>query len=76
MGERNSPVNNTAILSAVRVRLVPRDEGFYPIFNQSAENIASAATCLQELVRTLPNKLELVDEIISYERSGFGRTKR
>jgi uncharacterized protein len=54
----------------VRVRLVPRDEGFYPLFNESAENTLSAAKLLQELIVTLPSKLDLVDKIIEMERSG------
>lgn len=52
----------------MRFRLLPRDEGFYPLFNQSAETIAAAARALQELVRTLPANMDLVDEVVRHEK--------
>jgi predicted phosphate transport protein (TIGR00153 family) len=30
--------------------LIPRDEGFYPLFNEAAENVAECARCLRELL--------------------------
>jgi predicted phosphate transport protein (TIGR00153 family) len=36
--------------NAVRFRLVPRDEGFYPLFNEAAENVADCARRLRELL--------------------------
>jgi len=33
----------------VRFRLVPRDEGFYPLFNEAAENVAECARRLRDL---------------------------
>jgi predicted phosphate transport protein (TIGR00153 family) len=43
----------------VRFRLVPRDEGFFPLFNEAAENVAECARRLRDLldhfaVDTLP----------------------
>jgi predicted phosphate transport protein (TIGR00153 family) len=34
----------------VRFRLVPRDDGFYPLFNDAAENVAECARRLRELL--------------------------
>jgi predicted phosphate transport protein (TIGR00153 family) len=34
----------------MRFRLVPRDDGFYPLFNEAAENVAECARRLRELL--------------------------
>jgi hypothetical protein len=34
----------------VRFRLVPRDDGFFPLFDQAAENVADAARLLRDLI--------------------------
>jgi predicted phosphate transport protein (TIGR00153 family) len=34
----------------MRFRLVPRDDGFYPLFNDAAENVAECARRLRELL--------------------------
>jgi hypothetical protein len=34
----------------MRFRLIPRDEGFYPLFNEAAENIAECARRLRSLL--------------------------
>jgi predicted phosphate transport protein (TIGR00153 family) len=34
----------------VRFRLVPRDEGFFPLFNEAAENVAECARRLRDLL--------------------------
>ena len=35
---------------AVRFRLVPRDDGFYPLFDDAAENVAECARRLRDLL--------------------------
>lgn len=52
----------------MRFRLVPRDEGFYPLFNQFAEAIAASSVALQGLIRSLPGDVSLVDEVIRQEK--------
>ena len=34
-------------------RLTPHERGFYPLFTRAAENIATTADCLAELVGTM-----------------------
>jgi hypothetical protein len=36
--------------SQVRFRLVPRDDGFFPLFDQAAENLADGARLLRDLI--------------------------
>ena len=38
----------------MRFRLIPRDESFFPLFEEQAERIATTAAALQTLVGTLP----------------------
>ena len=39
----------------MRFRLVPTDEGFFPLFNQAAENLADAARQLRDLLAEFEN---------------------
>jgi len=39
----------------VRFRLIPRDESFYPLFNEAAENVAECARRLRELLEDFPD---------------------
>jgi uncharacterized protein len=54
----------------VRFRLIPRDNGFYPLFEQQAENAVDTATQLQELMASLPVVSDRVDTIVAAERTG------
>ena len=42
----------------MRFRLVPRDEGFYVLFNEAAENLAESARLLRDLLDD-PDRLDL-----------------
>ena len=54
----------------MRFRLIPRDEGFYPLFDQQAANAAATAAQLEELMTSLPVVAERVQTIIDAERAG------
>ncbi len=54
----------------MRFRLIPRDEGFYPLFDQQATLAADAAKQLEKLVSTLPIVAERVETIVAAERAG------
>jgi uncharacterized protein len=54
----------------MRFRLIPRDEGFYPLFNQSAAVVADAAPLLEELLGGLPATGTTVDRVVELERKG------
>ena len=51
-------------------RLIPRDEGFYVLFNEAAANAAAAARVLREVLTGLPASAALVDQVVEYERKG------
>jgi uncharacterized protein len=53
-----------------RFRLMPRDEGFYPLFNQAAENAVACASVLRELASRPADAASLVDKIVESERRG------
>jgi predicted phosphate transport protein (TIGR00153 family) len=48
---------------AFRFRLFPRDEQFFELYNQMADEIRSAARLLEELLATEPPDLAKVDQI-------------
>lgn len=54
----------------MRFRLIPRDEGFYPLFEQQAARAAETAVELELLMRSLPVVPDHVDSIIAAERAG------
>jgi predicted phosphate transport protein (TIGR00153 family) len=54
----------------VRFRLIPRDEGFYPLFDQQAQTAAATAVLLERLMTSLPVVGEQVQMIIVAERAG------
>jgi predicted phosphate transport protein (TIGR00153 family) len=52
-------------------RLTPHERGFYPLFTRAAENIATTADCLAELVGTdAPHRAELARAIKNCEHLG------
>jgi predicted phosphate transport protein (TIGR00153 family) len=54
----------------VRFRLVPRDEGFFVMFDQAAQNAASLALLVQEALTRLPDVELLAEKTIELERRG------
>ncbi len=44
----------------MRFRLIPRDESFYPLFNEAAENVAECARRLRDLLEEFPDSGEAV----------------
>jgi predicted phosphate transport protein (TIGR00153 family) len=54
----------------VRFRLVPTDEGFFPLFNQAAENLADAARQLRDLLDEFENVHTKHARIDDCERRG------
>ena len=53
----------------MRFRLIPRDESFYPLFEDQADRIAATAVALQGLVGTLPVSDAGVRAILYAERA-------
>jgi predicted phosphate transport protein (TIGR00153 family) len=54
----------------VRFRLLPRDEGFYPLFSEAAENLAEAARRFRELIDDVDNAPAHQRRVIECERRG------
>ena len=54
----------------MRFRLIPRDNGFYPLFEKQAENAVDTAIQLQKLMASLPVVPGRVDTIVAAERAG------
>ena len=54
----------------MRFRLVPTDEGFFPLFNQAAENLADAARQLRDLLAEFENVRSKHAQIDDCERLG------
>jgi predicted phosphate transport protein (TIGR00153 family) len=54
----------------MRFRLIPRDEGFYPLFERQAAKAAETAIQLEQLMTSLPVVAERVQTIIVAERAG------
>lgn len=54
----------------MRFRLIPRDEGFYPLFAQQAAHAATTAVQLEKLMNSLPVPPDRVDTIVAAERAG------
>lgn len=59
----------------MRFRLVPTDEGFFPLFNQAAENLADAARQLRDLLDEYENIQPKHAAINDCERLGDQLTK-
>jgi len=54
----------------VRFRLIPRDNGFYPLFEKQAATAVDTAIQLQKLMSSLPIVSDRVDTIVAAERAG------
>ena len=59
----------------MRFRLVPRDEGFYPLFNEAAGNLAESARLLRALVDEFPDGAKSLKLISECERRGDELTR-
>ena len=54
----------------MRFRLIPRDNGFYPLFEQQAATAVDTAVQLEKLMASLPIKTGRVETIVAAERAG------
>jgi hypothetical protein len=54
----------------VRFPFIPREEVFFPLFEESARNMVKAAQCLKELVDTWQDVEQKVNEITELEHQG------
>jgi len=54
----------------VRFPFIPREEVFFPLFEESARNMVKAARCLKELVDTWQDVEQKVNEITELEHQG------
>lgn len=56
----------------MRFRLIPRDEGFYPLFDQLATIAADAAVTLGQLMNSLPVLSDAAEAVVAAEKEGDG----
>ncbi len=54
----------------MKFRLMPRDEGFYPLFRQAAENSVACSQVLRDLATRPADAADLVDKLIEGEHRG------
>jgi predicted phosphate transport protein (TIGR00153 family) len=54
----------------VRFRLIPRDNGFFPLFEQQAATAVDTAVQLEKLMASMPIVSDRVDTIVAAERAG------
>ena len=54
----------------MRFRLIPRDEGFYPMFDAAATNANSAAHLLASSIRMLPLTEDVMKALAAAEHTG------
>ena len=54
----------------MRFRLMPRDEGFYPLFREAADNAVGCATVLLELAARPADAGPLVEKLVESEHRG------
>jgi uncharacterized protein Yka (UPF0111/DUF47 family) len=54
----------------MRFRLVPRDESFYTMFNEAAQNALVCANELRARMADLPNGTDRADRVVEAERRG------
>jgi uncharacterized protein len=59
----------------MRFRLIPRDEGFYPLFEQAAANATACAKVLAKLLQDLPTTDVPVNDVVALERKGDNITR-
>jgi predicted phosphate transport protein (TIGR00153 family) len=59
----------------VRFRLIPRDEGFFALFNQAAENAAATASLAHEMFTRLPDVETMAEKALEFEERGDQLTR-
>ncbi len=60
----------------MRFRLIPRDESFFPLFDQQAQIAADTAVVLQELMASLPVSAERAQAVVDAEKKADGVLRR
>jgi predicted phosphate transport protein (TIGR00153 family) len=60
----------------VRFPFMPREEGFFDLFEENARNMVKAARCLKELVDTWKDVEQKVNEITELEHQGDAITHK
>ncbi len=56
----------------MRFRLIPRDESFFPLFDQQAQIAADTALVLQNLMASLPVSAERAQAVVDAEKKADG----
>lgn len=54
----------------MRFRLLPRDEGFYPLFQQAADNLAASARLLRDLLGAVDEVESKHRQVVEHEHRG------
>lgn len=57
-------------------RLIPRDQGFYPLFDELTAIAAECATRLQSMLSSTPIRLDDIDWVVAQERKGDDITRK
>jgi predicted phosphate transport protein (TIGR00153 family) len=60
----------------VRFRLTPRDDRFFPMFTEAAENLVSATDVLAEFLHVTSNREKLAAQLREHEHAGDSVTHR
>jgi predicted phosphate transport protein (TIGR00153 family) len=60
----------------VRLRLTPRDDRFFPMFVEAAQNLVSATELLGEFLHVTSNREKLAAELREHEHAGDAVTHR
>jgi predicted phosphate transport protein (TIGR00153 family) len=56
----------------MRFRLIPRDEGFFPLFDQQAQIAADTAKVFQQLMSSLPLSSMQAEQVVTAEKKADG----
>ena len=56
----------------MRFRLIPRDEGFFPLFDQQAQIAADTAKVFQQLISSLPLSSMQAEQVVTAEKKADG----
>jgi uncharacterized protein len=60
----------------VRFRITPRDDRFYPMFVESAENLVAATDLMSEFLHVSSNRVKLAERLREHEHAGDAVTHR
>ena len=60
----------------MRLRLTPRDDRFFPMFVEAAQNLVSATELLGEFLHVTPNREKLAVQLREHEHAGDAVTHR